>query len=177
MRGLVMAVTLLFATVVTGRGQEPARPLDTTRADTGAAPLAPQPPVESPAQAHYRQGLKTAGRGVAQLKDGVDHVANAGRDSVRLKQAGQRLAGLCSAAHGFLTRGRGQMSPSAYEDSTALKARKLNAQIDTLVRAIPPCETDAAKHPNEAADRLVTVLKAYEAALRDYRSSMGLPNH
>ena len=98
MRGLVMAVTFLFATVVTARGQEPTPPGDTTRADSGARVLPPPPPVESPAQARYRQGLKTAGRGVAQLKDGIDHVASAGRDSVRLHQAGQRLAALCGAA-------------------------------------------------------------------------------
>ncbi|HUK22237.1 MAG TPA: hypothetical protein VLV45_11875 [Gemmatimonadales bacterium] len=177
MRGLVMAITFLFATVVPSQGQEPTRPVDTTPPDTGVKLLAPQPPVESPAQARYRQGLKTTGRGVAQLKDGIDHVASAGRDSVRLKQAGQRLAALCGAAQGFLIRGRGQMSPSAYADSTALKARKLNAQIDTLVRAIPSCESAATKQPKETANRLVDVLKAYEAALRDYRSAMGLPNH
>jgi hypothetical protein len=134
------------------------------------------PPVETPAQLHYRQGLKTVGRGIAQLKDGLEHVVGAGRDSARLRQAGQRLAGLCGAAQGFLARGRARMAPTAYEDSTAIKARRLSAQIDTLVRFVPLCQAGAARQPATTAAQLFTDLKAYEAALRDYRTAIGMPN-
>src|SRR6267143_1753073 len=87
--------------------------------------------AQQPAQLRYIQGLRTASRGIAQLKDGVSRMASAGRDSVRLSQAARRLSGLCGAARGFLASGRARMQPTAYDDSTGLRARRLGAQIDT----------------------------------------------
>src|ERR1700688_4890001 len=135
MRGLVVAL-LLVARVVVAQQPAPATP-ESARAESTPPPV---PPAESPAQLHYRQGLRTVGRGIAQLKDGIEHVAGAGRDSIRLRQAGQRLARLCGAAQGFLARGRARMVPTAYEDSTGIKARRVAAQIDTLARFAPKCQ-------------------------------------
>jgi hypothetical protein len=171
MRGLVVVLSLV-ARVVVAQQPAPATP-DSARVESTPAPRAP---VETPAQLHYRQGLKTVGRGIAQLKDGIEHVVGAGHDSARLRQAGQRLAGMCGAAQGFLARGRPRMAPTAYEDSTGIKARRLSAQIDTLVRFVPACQAGAARQPAATAAQLFADIKAYEAALRDYRSATGLPN-
>lgn len=139
-------------------------------------PPPPPPPPPTPEQDRYLQGLRTAGRGVAQLKNAISSVGNAGNDSVRLKQAGRRLAGLCSAARGFLTGGRGRMQATAYEDSTRIKARRLAAQIDSLIRFVPICETNAFRQPDSTRNRLEAQIRVYEVALRDFRAAIGLPN-
>lgn len=169
MRGLVVVLSLV-ATVAVAQQPAPATP------ESARVESTPVPTVESPAQAHYRQGLRTVGRGIAQLKDGIEHVSGAGRDSVRLRQAGHRLAGMCGAAQGFLARGRAKMTARAYEDSTGIKARKLAAQVDTLLRFVPGCQSAAASQPTATAAQLLTQIKAYEAAVRDYRTAIGLPN-
>lgn len=188
MRGLVISITCVLVSVAAGQQVTPAVP-ESARAESARAagavanPLPPAlpapvntlPPAPSPAQLHYLQGLKTVGRGIAQLKDGVNHVTSAGRDSVRLKQAGHRLAGMCGAAQGFLARGRSRMSAAAYADSTALKARKLLAQIDTLNKFAPTCLTGAAKEPTTTATQLSNDLKGYDAALKDFRAAIALP--
>jgi len=68
------------------------------------------------------------------------------------------------------------MQATAYEDSTALRARRLAAQVDTLIRFTPKCEADALKQPDSTLARLLYDLRAYEAALRDFRAAIGLPN-
>lgn len=136
------------------------------------------PPPPTPEQTRYLDGLRTAGRGVAQLKSGVDRVVrySTAADTLRLRQAGRRLAGLCSAARGFMASGRALMSASAYEDSTRLKARSLVSQIDTLIRYIPTCETRAGRVPARTAGELDGRLQAYYTVLRDFRTAIGLPN-
>ena len=134
MRVLVVVLSLVLVREAVAQQEAPAAP------DSARVESTPVAAVETPAQLHYRQGLRTVGRGIAQLKDGLDHVASAGRDSVRLRQAGQRLAGMCGAADGFLARGRARMAPTAYPDSTGIKARRLTAQIDSLARFVPTCE-------------------------------------
>jgi hypothetical protein len=181
MRALTLAV-LLFASNAAAQ-QPDSAPAESARAESVAAlpplppPPPPVPPPPSPDQLKYLDGLKTAGRGVAQLKSGVNSVANAGRDTTKLKTAGQRLSGLCGAARGFMTSGRSKMKPNAYTDSTQVKAKRLAVQIDTLVKGASRCEATAAKQADSTANGLLVQLRAYETALRDFRGAIGLPNH
>ena len=111
------------------------------------------------------RGLRTASRGVAQLKDGVERVVRSqrGRDTVAQRQAGRRLVGLCSAASSFLANGRAQMRPTAYEDSTRIQARALVTQIDSLLGVLPGCEQGAGRTPEKVANELQVRLRAYDA--------------
>ena len=122
------------------------------------------------------EGLRSAGRGVAQLKDAVNRVTSSKRDAQRLKQAARRLGGLCGTARGFMTAGRAKMQPTAYQDSTRLKARRLSLQVDSLIRATPTCESSAARQPDSTAASLLTRIKAYDTALKDFRAAMAVPN-
>jgi hypothetical protein len=172
MRGFTLVVCLVASTAA---AQEPVPTFpETTRAESAPPPAPPAPPTLE--QLRYLEGLRTAGRGIAQLKDAVNRVSSTHRDSLRLKQAARRLAGLCGTSHGFLTSGRAKMQPTAYQDSTQIKARRLTLQIDSLIRSTPTCETSAAKQPDSTVARLLTRLRAYEAALRDFRAAIGLPN-
>jgi hypothetical protein len=169
MRGFTLVLCLVAGSAA---AQEPVRAIpDTMRAES-----TPPPPPPTLEQQRYLDGLRTAGRGVAQLKDGVSRVSSSHGDSVRLKQAARRLGGLCGTANGFMTTGRARMKPTAYEDSTGTKARKLALQIDSLIRSTPGCEMSAARKPDSTVAGLVSRLRAYEAALRDFRAAIGLPN-
>ena len=150
---------------------------DTTSQPDSAAPtLAPPPPTPTPAQTRYLAGLRSASRGVAQLKDGVDRVLRslARPDSVRVKQAGSRLAGLCGAARGFMANGRAQMQAIAYEDSARIKARALTMQVDSLLRYVPTCEARAARAPGRTANELLDRLRAYDVSAREFREATGI---
>ena len=173
MRWFLGALCLL-ATALPAQ-QPVAPPPDSARADTARPSPAPAPPT--PEQARYLRGLRTASRGVAQLKDGVNRVARSqsGRDTLVQRQAGRRLAGLCSAANSFLANGRAQMRPTAYEDSTRIQARALVTQIDSLLGVLPGCEQGAGRTPEKVANELQVRLRAYDAALRTFRSSTGSP--
>ncbi len=140
-----------------------------------AVPVPLPPPEPTPAQMRFQQGLRTADRGVAQLRDGLLRLENAGRDSVRITHARLRLGGLCGAARGFLSSGRGRMDLTAYDDSIRLKAHHLVVQLDTLMRLAPLCEANAAHQPQSVASALEVDLKAYDAALRDFRMVTALP--
>ena len=168
MRGLTLALCLVAATAA---AQQPVP----TTPESARAESTPPPAPPTPEQARFLQGLRTAGRGIAQLKDAVSRVSTAGRDSLRLKQAARRLAGLCDTARGFMTTGRAKMQAVAYEDSTRIKARRLAAQIDSLVRFIPRCETNAVRRPDSTSVELVNRIRAYEAALREFRAAIGWP--
>ena len=168
MRGFTLLLCVLAATAA---AQEP---VPTVRESTRAESI-PPPPPPTLEQLRYLQGLRTAGRGIAQLKDGVNRVSGSHRDSLRLKQAARRLAGLCGTAHGFMTSGRAKMKATAYVDSTGVKAGHLTLQIDSLIRSTPACETNAARQPDSTVAGLLTRLRAYEAALREFRAAIGLP--
>lgn len=170
MHGLTIALAL-FVVVTTAAAQDSAiaRPVQDSaavRPDSGP----------TPAQKRYIDGLRTAGRGVAQLKDGVERVlrTRASADTARQRQAGLRLGGLCGTAHGFVTRGRAQMSASAYEDSVAVIARQLGSQLDSMARYLPTCQKEAGKSGEVVANHLVGRLKSYEAALQRYREAVGI---
>jgi hypothetical protein len=169
MRGFTLVLCLVATTAA---AQEPVPPIpESTHAE-------PTPPLVPPTleQLRYLQGLRTAGRGVAQLKDAVIRVSSSHRDSVRLKQAARRLAGLCGTARGFMTSGRVKMQASAYQDSTGIKARRLTLQVDSLIRSTPICELRATRQPDSTVAGLMTRLRTYEAALREFRAAIGLPN-
>lgn len=173
MRWLPMLLCAMAAAPVAPaavRAQQPTSPRpDSARADTA-------PPT--PEQEHYLLGLRTAGRGVAQLRDGVDRVMRMrnARDTTRLRDAGKRLAGLCSAARGFMNRGRPSLKPTVYEPPTRTPARQLTVQIDSLIAYTGTCEASAGKAPTKVATELLAKLRIYEGALRDFRAAIGLPN-
>src|SRR5437660_4089341 len=172
-----LAVLACVATTV-ARAQEPTPPPpppsapDSVRAESALVP----PPPPSPEQKRFLNGLRTATRGIAQLKDALGRVTRAGgRDSAAQRRAGRFLAGLCGSSRGFLRRGRPQMSPTVYEDSVQLKAKRLVTQVDSLIKYTTSCEDSAAATPTSTAVGLGKRMKSYDAALRDFRVAIGLP--
>ena len=149
---------------------------DSARAES-TAPQPPPPPPPSPEQKRFLDGLHTATRGIAQLKDGMARVARAqaARDSTAQRSAGRFLAGLCGSAHAFLKRGRPRMNATAYADSAGLMARRLVIQMDSLIAYTPNCERDARLTPRPTAEALTKRMQTYDTALRDFRLSIGLP--
>ena len=169
MRGFTLVLCLVATPAA---AQEPVPTIrESTRAESTPPPV---PPTLE--QLRYLAGLRTAGRGIAQLKDGLNRVSGYHRDSLRLKQAARRLGGLCGTARGFMTSGRVKMQASAYQDSTGIKARRLTLQVDSLIRSTPICELRATRQPDSTVAGLMTRLRSYEAALREFRAAIGLPN-
>lgn len=168
MRGFTLVLCFVATTAA---AQEP---VPTTSESTRAEPIAPAPPTRE--QLRYLEGLRTAGRGVAQLKAGVSRVTGGHGDASRRKQAARRLAGLCGTARGFMTSGRAKMEPKAYEDSARIRARRLTTQVDSLIRAAPACELNAARQPDSTVAGLLSRLKTYDAALKEFRAATGQPN-
>src|SRR5256884_7213116 len=103
MRGLTVLVGLA---ATAARAQEPTPPppppptpppaTDSVRAESTPVP----PPPPSPEQKRFLDGLRTATRGIAQLKDGLNRVTRtqSKSDSVSQRRAGRLLAGLCGSA-------------------------------------------------------------------------------
>src|SRR2546428_8124414 len=138
-----LAMLLCVAATALG-AQESEPPPDSARAP--AESMAPPPPTLE--QKRFLAGLRTATRGIAQLKDGMSRVARAGtRDSATQRRAGRFLAGLCGSSRGFLKRGRPQMTPTVYEDSVQLTARRLGTQVDSMIKYTATCEDSAAPTP------------------------------
>ena len=160
-----------ICSLIPGRvtGQQPA---DTVAHDT--AKPAPLPPT--PAQTNYLDGLRSVNRGIAQLKDGVSRVTRFSRDTLRLRQAGRRLGGLCGTAHGFLARGRARMTPAAYDPPTRDSARILVQRIDSVSAYTITCEHNAGKSPALTGSDMVARLSLYDKAQAAFRSAIGLPN-
>src|SRR6266513_1113611 len=170
-------LAMLLCVAVTALGaQEPEPPPDSARAAAESMATPPPPAPPTPEQRRFLAGLRTATRGIAQLKDGIRRVTRAGtRDSVQQRRAGRLLAGLCGSSRGFLRRGRPQLSPTVYEDSVQLKAKRLVTQVDSLIKYTTTCEDSGAATPNSAVVGLGKRLKSYDAALRDFRIAIGLP--
>jgi len=174
-----LAVLFCIATTALGAQQPEPRP-DSGATVAESAPTSPTPPAppppETPEQKRFTQGLRTATRGIAQLKDGMSRVTRAGsRDSAAQRRAGRFLAGLCGSSRGFLKRGRPQMNPTVYEDSAQLKAKRLVTQVDSLIKFTTSCEDSAAAATSSTVVGLGKRMKSYDAALRDYRLAVGLP--
>lgn len=145
---------------------------DSTMATTPAAPAPP-----TPEQLRYIDGLRSVARGAAQLRDGIDRVARTQqtRDSLRQRQAGRRLGGLCATARSFMAHGRPRMQPTAYADSTRIVARQLVVRIDSVLKFLPTCETTAGRKPASVADDLLKRMQAYELALAAFRTALAAP--
>jgi hypothetical protein len=145
---------------------------------TGESTAATPPPAPNPQQQRYLQGLRTAGRGVAQIKTGVDRLnrARGTKDSSQVKLAAKRLSAYCSAARGFIASGRGQMDPVAYDLPTRKQARDLTQQLDSLSLSAKECQNVKALAPQMLSTGLVARLRAYDAALAEFRTAIGLPN-
>jgi hypothetical protein len=135
------------------------------------------PATPTPEQQRFLGGLRTATRGLAQLKDGLNRVTRAQGtgDAAVQRRAGRLLAGLCGSARGFLARGRPQMKPAVYEDTTRVKARQLTARLDSLINYLPTCEKGGAASPAPIATELDKRMKMYETALNEFRGAIGLP--
>ncbi|SRR6266508_1604425 len=173
MRCLAM---LLCVAAPTLAAQEPEPPPDTARAPVESVPPPPPPSPPTLEQKRFLAGLRTATRGIAQLKDGMSRMTRAGtRDSVAQRRAGRLLAGLCGSSRGFLKRGRPQMSPAVYEDTVQVKARRLVTQVDSLIKYTTTCEDSAAATPTSTMVGLGKRMKSYDAVLRDFRVAIGLP--
>ncbi|HEV2750305.1 MAG TPA: hypothetical protein VGV12_07270 [Gemmatimonadales bacterium] len=168
-------MTWITATVL--GAQEPVPPTPAPPADSTRVESLPPPPPPSPEQKRFLLGLRTASRGIAQILDGVSRVtrAQSTHDAVSQRRAGRFLAGLCGSGRAFLKRGRPQMSPTVYEDTVRLKARRLVTQIDSLIAYTPTCEDSAAATPAATVVELGKRMKTYDAARRDFLLAVGLP--
>src|SRR5919108_1589814 len=84
------------------------------------------PPAPTLEQIRYMEGLKTATRGVAQIRDALNRVTRTqqSRDSLTRRRAARRLGGLCGTARTFILSGRTRMQPSAYADSMRILAKQ-----------------------------------------------------
>jgi hypothetical protein len=164
-----LAVLLCFAAISLGAQTPPV--VDSARHES-----TPPPPPPSPEQKRFMNGLRTATRGIAQLKDGLSRVTRAGgRDTATQRLAGRRLSGLCGSSRAFMKRGRPQMSPTVYDDSVQLKAKRLVTQVDSLIKYTTTCEDSATVAPGATVVGLGKRMKSYDAALRDFRLAIGLP--
>src|SRR5712671_3134277 len=150
-----------------------------TRKDSLPPPVpAPAPPSPPPAaaptieQIRYLEGLKTATRGVAQIRDGVNRVLRTQQaDSLTRRRAARRLGGLCGTARSFIVSGRPKMQATAYADTMKVLAKQLTMRLDSLTSALPPCEKTAGRDPAAAATTLTTRLKNYDDALLAFRTA------
>jgi hypothetical protein len=138
----------------------------------------PPPPAPTPEQARFAEGLRTASRGVAQLRNGVDRVTRTQQsgDSVARRRAARRLGGLCGTARSFITSGRPRMQAAAYTDSLRLLAKQLVVRLDSLNAALPNCEKTAGHDVTAVAADLTTRLKAYDDALLAFRTAQAAAN-
>lgn len=179
------AVSFILAIVLTtvAPGQESHIPAPTgpdsashdSVPDGTAVPEAP--PLPTPEQDRYLDGLRRVGRGIAQLKTALDRVSRseASRDTVSQRRATRRLGGYCGSARWFMTGGRARMNDTAYADTTGLRAKRLTRAIDDLIQYAPTCETDAGSATKTVVRELGTRLRAYDDALADFRAALGLP--
>ena len=158
--GLVMVVTL----VAYQQDTVPHR-------DSVPAPVAPATPTIE--QIRYMEGLKTATRGVAQIRDGVNRVVrNQQSDSLTRRRAARRLGGLCGTARSFIVSGRPKMQATAYADTMKVLAKQLTIRLDSLTSALPTCEKTAGRDPNTVATTLTGRLKNYDDALLAFRTAL-----
>ena len=167
--GLVMVITVVaYQDTVTHKDSLPPPPVP------APAPPSP-PPAAAPTieQIRYMAGLKTATRGVAQIRDGVNRVVRTQQaDSLTRRRAARRLGGLCGTARSFIVSGRPKMQASAYADSMKVLARQLTVRLDSLNASLLVCEKTAGRDPSTVATSLTTRLKIYDDALLAFRTAL-----
>ena len=168
---LVMVVTLVVYQQDTVTHKDSVLPPPVPVPAPVQAPVpAPAPTIE---QIRYMEGLKTATRGVAQIRDGVNRVVRTQQsDSLTRRRAARRLGGLCGTARSFIVSGRPKMQATAYADSLKVLAKQLTVRLDSLTRALPTCEKTAGQDPNAVATNLTTRLKNYDDALLAFRAAL-----
>ena len=144
---------------------------------------APVPPVPAPPpwptieQIRYMDGLKTATRGIAQLRNGLNRVTRTQQsDSVTRRRAARRLGGLCGSARSFIQSGRPKMQPKAYADTIQILAKQLTTRLDSLNAALPVCERTAGTDPETVTATLTGRLKQYDDALVAFRAAQSKPD-
>jgi hypothetical protein len=149
-----------------------------THKDSVLPPAVPVPaPVPAPAptieQIRYMEGLKTATRGVAQIRDGVNRVVRTQQaDSLTRRRAARRLGGLCGTARSFIVSGRPKMQATAYADTMRVLAKQLTVRLDSLNAALPVCEKTAGRDPSTVSTTLTSRLKNYDDALLAFRTAL-----
>jgi hypothetical protein len=170
--GLVMVITVVAypQDTVTHKDSLPPPPVP------AAAPPSPPPPPAAAAptieQIRYMEGLKTATRGVAQIRDGVNRVVRTQQaDSLTRRRAARRLGGLCGTARSFIVSGRPKMQAAAYADSMRVLAKQLTVRLDSLTNALQTCEKTAGRDPT-VATTLTGRLKNYDDALLAFRTAL-----
>ncbi|MFN2571487.1 MAG: hypothetical protein ABR537_07740 [Gemmatimonadales bacterium] len=143
-----------------------------------APPTSPQPPAPTIEQIRYMDGLKTATRGVAQVRDGLSRVVRTQQagDSLTRRRAARRLGGLCGSGRSFILSGRPKMQPGAYADSLRVLAKQVTLRLDSLSSALPVCEQTAGRDPATVAATLTTRLKSYDDALVAFRNAQAALN-
>lgn len=146
------------------------KPPDSTHVDS-----VPVPPPPTPEQTKWMQGLRTAARGIGQIKSGIERVQRA-HSPTDLHSAGKLLAGWCGTGRGFMRSGIAKMPSSAYPAPDDRKiARQVVIQIDSVIKESTSCESAAMKDPKAAVDRLTAILVGYEGAIAAWRAMVGLP--
>jgi len=180
--GLVTVITVVAyqQDTVTHKDSLPPPPVPAPTAVPAPVPapiptpvLPPTPTIE---QIRYMEGLRTATRGVAQLRDGLSRVVRTQTgDSLTRRRAARRLGGLCGSARSFIVSGRPKMQSSAYADSMRVLAKQLTTRLDSLSGALPACEKTAGSDPTVATN-LTNRLKVYDEALLAFRNAQAALN-
>ena len=142
------------------------------------APAPVAPPAPTIEQLRYIEGLRTATRGVAQIRDGLNRVVRTQQagDSLTRRRAARRLGGLCGSARSFILSGRPKMQPTAYADSMRVLAKQLTTRLDSLNSSLPACEKTAGRDPAAVATDLTNRLKVYDDALLAFRNAQAALN-
>ena len=165
--GLVMVITVVAYQQDTTTHKDSV----TTPSTSAAAPVPVPPPTIE--QIRYMEGLRTATRGVAQIRDGLNRVVRTQQaDSLKRRRAARRLGGLCGTARSFIVTGRPKMQPTAYADSMRALAKTLTMRLDSLTTALTSCEKTAGRDPTTVATTLTTRLKNYDDALLAFRTAL-----
>jgi hypothetical protein len=166
-----MAVTLVAyqQDTVTHKDSLPPPPVPASAPVQAPSP----PPAPTIEQIRYMAGLKTATRGVAQVRDGVNRVVRTQQaDSLTRRRAARRLGGLCGTARSFIVSGRPKMQATAYADSMRLLAKQVTTRLDSLTSALTTCEKTAGRDPTAVATTLTGRLKNYDDALLAFRTAL-----
>ena len=181
--GFVMVITAvtLQQDTVTKQDTVPTPPPPVVVPVPAPVPPAPTPPPPPPTptieQTRYMEGLKTATRGIAQIKNGLDRVMRTqAADSVTRTRAAKRLGGLCGSGRSFIASGRPKMQASAYTDSLRILAKQVTTRLDSVSSAASTCEKTAGRDPATVSSTLTTRLKAYDDALLAFRNAQAALN-
>ena len=175
--GFVMVITAVTLQQDTVTKQDtvptPPPPVVVPAPAPAPAPVAPPPaPTPTIEQTRYMEGLKTATRGIAQVRDGLNRVVRSqSSDSLTRARAAKRLGGLCGSGRSFVVSGRPKMQSSAYADSVRILAKQLTVRLDSLSSAMTTCEKTAGRDPTTVSSTLTTRLKAYDDALLAFRNA------